>query len=259
VGQRLLGQRLLGRGELEQLLRSQLSTAARIYLAAVSLAAVGAAIALWRSNPNTAQLPAFLIVAALGALAHAYPIQGFRHQAYQVTLPFIILAAAMFSAVELIAFIAVIHIAEQIRVRRRLYIQWFNACDYLASAAVAGLIYYHAAVLLPASPLGRLTAALAAACTFILLNRVLLAAALWLGRRLSPLASGLFQPELLAADLVIAWVAGPMLVLALDAGAWTVLVTAGPLLLARPALAALLGRHAEKRPRAEAHLQAPAA
>ena len=240
-------------------MRSQLSTAARVYLVAVSAAAFAAAIVLWRSNPSAAQLPAFMIVAALGALAHAYPVRGFRHQAYQVTLPFIILAAAMFSAVELIAFIAVIHIAEQVRVRRRLYIQWFNACDYLASAAVAGIIYHRAALLLPASPLGRLTAALAAACTFILLNRLLLAAALWLARRLSPLASGLFQPELLAADLVIAWVAGPMLVVALEAGAWTVLVTAGPLLLARPALSALLGRQAAQHEPPSVHVQAPAA
>ena len=86
-----------------------------------------------------------------------------------------------------------------------------------------------------------------------------LSAALWLARRLSPLASGLFQPELLAADLVIAWVAGPMLVVALEAGAWTVLVTAGPLLLARPALSALLGRQAAQHEPPSVHVQAPAA
>src|SRR2546423_14064498 len=151
-------------------MRAQLSPAARVYLVAVSGAAASAAIVLWRSNPSAAQLPAFMIVAALGALAHAYPVRGFRHQAYQVTLPFIILAAAMFSSVELIAFIAVIHIAEQVRVRRRLYIQWFNACDYLASAAVAGVIYHRAAPLLPARPLGRVAPAPAAAPPPIPLN-----------------------------------------------------------------------------------------
>jgi len=100
-----------------------------------------------------------------------------------------------------------------------------------------------------------LTAALAAACSFILLNRLLLAIALWLARGLSPVASGLFQPELFAADLVIAWIAGPMLVLALLAGTWTALLTAGPLLLARPALSALLRHHQG----APGRIQVPAA
>jgi hypothetical protein len=63
---------------------------------------------------------------------------------------------------------------------------------------------------------------------------------LWVARGLSPLTSGLFQPELLAADLVIAWVAGPMMIVALDAGPWTMLITAGPLLLARAALPSLI-------------------
>jgi hypothetical protein len=65
---------------------------------------------------------------------------------------------------------------------------------------------------------------------------------LWLGRGLSPLASGLFQPELLGADLITVWIAGPMLVLTLEAGPWMILATAGPLLLARLALSAMLAR-----------------
>jgi hypothetical protein len=50
-----------------------------------------------------------------------------------------------------------------------------------------------------------------------------------------------------------------MLVVALEAGAWTVLVTAGPLLLARPALSALLGREAGQHEPPSVHVQAPAA
>src|SRR5207302_10842163 len=66
--------------------------------------------------------------------------------------------------------------------------------------------------------------------------------ALWFARGLSPRASGLFQSELLAADLIITWIAGPMLLLTLQTGPWTVLVSAGPLFLARPALSTLLAR-----------------
>jgi len=219
-----------------------LSIATRAYIGGVSLAALAAAGVLWRSGAPTAGLGAFVVVTGLGALAHTYPIQGFRHQAYQVTLPLIVIAAAVFRAPQLAAFILVIHIAEQARLRRRLVIQWFNVCDYFVSAAIAAVLYHRAALLLPDGALGQLVGAVAAGCTFILVNRLLLAGVLWLARGLSPLASGLFQPELLAADLVIAWIAGPMLIMALYAGPWTMLFTAGPLLLARPALSSLIGR-----------------
>jgi hypothetical protein len=89
---------------------------------------------------------------------------------------------------------------------------------------------------------------MAAGCTFIVLNRVLLAGALWTARGLSPARSGLFSAELLAADLVIIWISGPMLVLSAQAGAWMVLVTAGPLCLARPTLAAIVSRPQPSRP-----------
>src|SRR5205807_762692 len=142
VEQRVVGQRLLGRGELEQLAMTRgMSIATRSYIAAVSLVALIAAALLWRNGAPAAGVTAFLLVAGLGALAHAYPIQGFRHQAYQVTLPFIVIAAAMFSAAQLVAFIILIHLAEQARVRRRPSIQWFNVCNYLISAAIAALLF----------------------------------------------------------------------------------------------------------------------
>jgi hypothetical protein len=228
---------------------------ARAYIACASIASLLVAWLLLRWPLPAASLVTFVVIAALGCLAHAYPIQGFRHQAYQVTLPLIVLAAACFNGVELVAFIVAIHVAEQARIRRPFYIQWFNGCNYFLSAALALVLFHRALALLPSGAVGELSAALAAACSFILLNRVLLAGALWLARGLSPLASGLFQPELLAADLVIAWVAGPMLVLALQMGSWTALVTAGPLLLARPALSALLRRYQQ----ATGQVEAPAA
>ena len=237
-------------------MRRGLPIRATAYIAATTLVAVVAALALWRSDGAPASFPGFLIICAFGVLAHANPIRGFRHQAYQVTLPFIVLAAAMFSAPQLVAFILLIHIAEQLRLRRRLYIQWFNVCNYLVSAALAAAFYHRATSLLADGALSQLVSALAAACAFILLNRLLLAGVLWLARQLSLMVSGLFQPELLAADLIIAWISGPMLVVALEAGTWTILVTAGPLLLARPAIAALLQRQQQQ---PDPRVQAPAA
>ena len=237
-------------------MRRGLPIRATAYIAATTVVAVVAAVALWRSDGAPASFPGFLIICAFGVLAHANPIRGFRHQAYQVTLPFIVLAAAMFSAPQLVAFILLIHVAEQLRLRRRLYIQWFNVCNYLVSAALAAAFYHRATSLLADGALSQLVSALAAACAFILLNRLLLAGVLWLARQLSLMASGLFQPELLAADLIIAWISGPMLVVALEAGTWTILVTAGPLLLARPAIAALLQRQQQQ---PDPRVQAPAA
>src|SRR2546427_10441498 len=75
-------------------------------------------------------------------VAHAFPIQGSRHQAYQVTLPFIITAAALFSAGQLVAFVVLIHLAEQARLRRPLHIQWFNLCNYFLSAAMAAAFFH---------------------------------------------------------------------------------------------------------------------
>src|SRR5205809_3836685 len=184
------------------------STAALAYIAGVSAAAVVLAIALGRGSGPGTLVGGFVILTGLAMLAHAYPVQGFRHQAYQVTLPFIVIAAATLSAPQLVAFIVLIHLAEQARLRRRLYIQWFNLCDYYLSAAAAAAVYHRATLLLPDDALGHVAAALSAGCAFLLLNRVLLAGALWLARGLSPLASGLFQSELLATDLIITWVAG---------------------------------------------------
>ena len=228
--------------------RRRLSTAALAYIAGVSAAAVVLAIALGRGSGPGTLIGSFVILTGLAMLAHAFPIQGFRHQAYQVTLPFIVTAAALFSATQLIAFLVLIHLAEQVRTRRRLYIQWFNLCNYFLSAATAAIFYHRAVGLLPEGAIGQVAAAMAAGCTLIAVNRILLAGALWLARGLSPAASGLLLPQLLAADLIIAWMAGPMLVLTLEAGPWMVLVTAGPLLLARTALSVLVPRR-QHRPR----------
>ena len=224
-----------------------LSLQARAYITSVGLLAAAAAALLWSVRAGAADLMVFLAICGLGMVAHAFPIRASRHQAYQVTLPFIIMAAALFNTPQLIAFLVLIHAAEQVRLRRRLYIQAFNLADYFLSAAVAAIVFHRAGLLMPASALSTVEAALAAGCTFIVLNRVLLAGALWTARGLSPARCGLFKPELLAADLVIIWVSGPMLVLTTQAGAWMVLATAGPLCLARPALAALLADRERER------------
>ena len=210
------------------------------YIAATFVAAGGAGLLLASTHNRASALGGFFWITTLGMAAHAFPIHARRHQAYQVTLPFIVMAAALFDFPQLMAFTVLIHAAEQARVHRPLHIQFFNLCNYFLSGVAAALVYQRAIGLMPVTTLSRVEAAMAAGCAFIILNRVLLAGVLWVARGLSPARCGLFKPELLAADLVIIWTSGPMLVLSTRAGAWIIPVLAGPLLVARPALAALL-------------------
>src|SRR3989442_4842181 len=216
--------------------RGRLSAAAVAYIAGLSGAAVVGTFALSRVGGSGALVWTFVILTGLGQAAQAFPIQGSLHQASQVTFRFIITAAALFSAGQLVAFVVLIHLAEQARLRRPLHIQWFNLCNYFLSAAMAAAFFHRAIALLPEGAIGQVVAAMTAGCTFVVLNRLILDGALWLARGLSLAASGLLLPRLVAADLIIAWMAGPMLALTLQAGAWMVLVTARPLLLARTAL-----------------------
>jgi hypothetical protein len=212
------------------------------YVSAV-LVLTGVCVALlWRGHGSAASLAVFLSITLLGMLAHAFPIRAPRNQAYQVSLPFIIVASALFSTPQLVLFVALIHLAEYAHIRRPAYIQLFNFGDYLLSALLAALFYQRASAMMPSQTLSSIEAAMAAGCAFIVLNRMLLAGALWVARSISPARAGLLRADLLAADLIIIWIAGPMLVLTSQAGALMLLVTAGPLCLARIALAWLLAR-----------------
>src|SRR5207244_12169078 len=110
----------------------RLSTPALAYIAGACVLAVTVAVIRWRSE-TPGNLALFVVITGLGMLAHAHPVLGFRHQAYQVTLPFIVIAAATFSTPQLVAFIILIHLAEQARLRRRLPTQCFNALYYVLS------------------------------------------------------------------------------------------------------------------------------
>ena len=223
-------------------MRRNLSRAAKAYIAATSGLALALAILLWQVPVRPAQPAAVLIVIGFGMLAHAFPVQAARHQAYQATLPFIVLAAALFNTPQLLGFILLIHLAEQLRTRRPWYIQFFNVCDYFVSAAIAGLLYRFAAGSPQVSPLAGIEAGLAAGCAFVLINRLMLSGILWVARGVSLVSSGLFKADLLAADLVITWVSTPMLILGAMAGPWAMLLSVGPLFLVRPALSYLLSQ-----------------
>src|SRR5260370_8307926 len=82
----------------------RLSGPALAYIAGASVLAVAVALIRWRSEP-AGSVVLFSVITSLGILAHAYPVQGFRHQAYQVTLPFTVIAAAPFPTPRFVAFL----------------------------------------------------------------------------------------------------------------------------------------------------------
>lgn len=235
--------------------KATLSLPAQLYLVIVAGLALIALLVFWRANNQAGSPIALLLVAAAGSLSHVFPLEGRNHETYHATLPFVIVAAALFTTPELAVFIILIHLAEQLRTNRRWYIQAFNASGYFLAAALAGLMYRIAWHQLGTPVIGQMEAALTAGCTFVIVNRVLVAVVLWLARGLSPSQSGLFRPEMLAVDLIIIWVSGPMLALVELAGPLAVLITAGPLFLARPALTYLLQPEASARRRADARIR----
>ena len=60
----------------------RLSTAALAYIAGASILAIAVAVIRWRSE-TPGNLVLFVVITGLGMLAHAYPVRGFRHQAYR--------------------------------------------------------------------------------------------------------------------------------------------------------------------------------
>src|SRR5438105_14881216 len=82
--------------------RDFLRTGARVYLAAVMFSAALTAILLWSASSSMASVAQFLLITGLGMVAHSFPVQASRHQAYQATLPFIPVAAAPFSIAQLL-------------------------------------------------------------------------------------------------------------------------------------------------------------
>lgn len=235
--------------------KPSLSLPAQLYLVIVAGLALIALLVFWRATDQAGSPIALLLVAAAGTLSHVFPLEGRNHETYHATLPFVVVAAALFTTPELAVFIVLIHLAEQLRTKRRWYIQVFNASGYFLAAALAGLMYRIAWHQLGTPVLGQMEAAMTAGCTFVIVNRVLVAVVLWLARGLSPSQSGLFRPEMLAVDLIIIWVSGPMLALIELAGPLAVLITAGPLFLARPALTYLLQPEAPARRRAPARIR----
>jgi hypothetical protein len=205
---------------------------ATLYLAAVALGAVAAgAAALAGIGSGTREWPTFVGLAAGAALAQIFVVEIGRHHGFPVAVVFVV-AAVLLLPVELVALIGIAqHLPDVFRRRFPWYVPTFNGANYtldaLAAWVVARGLSDH---VVSRDRAGWALTGLAAAGVFVLLNHLLLATMLRLGRAQSFRESRLFMPDGISIDLVLA-VLGVALAAFADTNPTLVLTTIAPLLL----------------------------
>ncbi|MEN3343301.1 MAG: hypothetical protein V7644_2705 [Actinomycetota bacterium] len=216
------GLRLYARERVEGPTADALSPVARAWLVAVVAAAVVAAAAtLPAPVPGLGDWLTFAALAAAAAAAQHLIIATGRHQAFPLSIVFLV-AAALLLPPELVALVGIAHhLPELARRRFRRHISVFNVANY----TLAGLAAWGAFALFRDTGLGSqlrwAAGAIAAALVFVAVNHVNLAVMLRLARGRSIRATGLLGPDGLLADLAPAalgvvfarfWLTNPYLI-----------------------------------------------
>jgi diguanylate cyclase (GGDEF)-like protein/putative nucleotidyltransferase with HDIG domain len=182
-----------------------LSRSAKVYLAAVGLATVIAALpALARLSPDTEGWPTFIVLATCAAIAQLFVVRTPRDQSYHTTVVFLIPAVLLLPP-ELVVLMGLVqHIPEWLKVRYPWYIQSFNICNYTLNGLAAwGVVWLVEDLGLSREPQLAL-AGLAACVVFVATNHVLLATMLHFARGHTLRETGLFSADSLATDFVLA-------------------------------------------------------
>jgi diguanylate cyclase (GGDEF)-like protein/putative nucleotidyltransferase with HDIG domain len=184
-----------------------LPRAAKIYLALLGVAALAAAGKFYLGAPDVKHGWAeFVALAAAATLAHTFPVKSPPNAQYHTSVLFLV-AAALLLPPELLVLVPLVQtIPEWLKDRTPWPIQSFNIANYtlnaLAAWGVAHLILQHASGAIPNYDARFAAAGLAASVAFVLVNHVLVATILKLGRGHTFRESGLFGVEALSVDLV---------------------------------------------------------
>src|SRR5919109_4915652 len=181
-----------------------LSFGAKLYLGAIAIATLAAAIPLLsRVTPGTHGWLTFFVLAACAAVAQLFVVRTPRDQSYHTTNVFLIPAALLLPP-GLVALMGIALIPEWLKVRYPWYIQSFNICNHTLN----GLAAWWVADLIRDLGMGRrptmALCGLAACLVFVITNHVLLATMLHFARGHSLRQTGLFSGDSLATDLVLA-------------------------------------------------------
>jgi putative nucleotidyltransferase with HDIG domain len=186
-----------------------LATSAWLYwLAVVAPAAFGIAFAA--VQVPTTDWRRFALLVGLASAAQLLSFHLNRQRIFHPAMLFVV-AGALLLPPELLILLVVIHcVPDWFKQRYPWYIAIFNIANYVVSGIAAWAAAQ--AVGFP-GPAGREAAAGAlAACVFVLANRLLLMPMLYLGRGLTPRASGLLDGEDFTLELVLSLMAVPLAV-----------------------------------------------
>ena len=188
--------------------RPALPTGAWLYFAVVvAVTTAGATLLLPRIHDGRSGWTAFIVLSACAAIAQLFVVRTTRDQSYHTSIAFLI-AGALLLPPELVLLMGVVqHVPEWLKHRYAWYIQTFNIANYtldgLAAWGVAQLVLRHAPGWVNAGP-RTAVAGLAACVVFVGLNHALMAGMLYLARGHRPGETGLFSPEMLSTDFVLA-------------------------------------------------------
>ncbi len=212
---------------------SGLSSSAMVYFGVIALATIAASAGpISHLNLRTHGWTTFLVLAGMASVAQLFEVKTIRDQSYHTSIVFLV-AAAILLPPELVALTAVVlHIPEWLKQRYAWYLQTFNICNYTLNALAAwgvahliigpqGFTHHEARFAL---------AGLAACFVLVLMNHVVLAVMLYLGRGHRPKETGLFAPAQLGTELVLAAL-GVGLASAWHLNPWLVPFALAPLLL----------------------------
>ncbi len=193
-------------------------------------ASTGSADALWL----------FTLVLLAASLAHSFPVSVAGRQAFHVSLPFFVVGIVLLSPVELTVLLATVNAVEWIQRRMSWFAHVFNIAAFVLAGALAQGVYTLVSQsatngTIDLSQPGRVLAGLTAIATFALVNRVLVAAAVWMGNGVPPRQQHMFTAESVLTDAILLIMGLAMAQLAV-VGPWVMVLGATPLLLIHRAL-----------------------
>jgi hypothetical protein len=206
---------------------------AALYLYGVVFAAALAAVpALLSLEADGRELASFSLLAGAAILGQLLVVETGKNHGFPTAIAFL-LAGALLLPPGLVVLLAFAQHAPDLALRRfPWYIQAFNTANYTLNGLAAWAAAHAFSELgTPSGELRWAAAGLAGCVVFVALNHGLLAGMLRLGRGHGVRASGLFSPESMSMDLVMALVGVALAALSTSNGALIVIAIA-PLLLA---------------------------
>jgi diguanylate cyclase (GGDEF)-like protein len=195
----------VGRLRREQSPRAGLPPGARPYLFWTIAVAAAAFLASW-TQPVHVRYGDLAVVLAAGALAQIFAVHMPANQVFHTGLAFTVAAALLLPPQIFVLVCVAQHVPEWLRQRHPWYIQSFNIANCTISGLAAWSVRDAAARLGVDCGIGALgvVVAVCAAAVFVLVNHTLLARMLRLARGHALKGTGLFMPDGLITDLVLA-------------------------------------------------------